>query len=316
MSAGRRSDDVAGSDGAGTSLAPGDGDDGTRTDGGYVSGQHLPTSGRTGRPGRTVLALAATEYRLAMRGRWAIALTGLFAIFTLGLLTFSGAEVGPEGYDRTVASVAALAVYLVPLAAIAFGYDAVVGAEETGWLQALFAQPVRRGSIVLGTFAGRAVVLAGAVIVGFGAPGLFVLQEFGVAGWPTYVGFVLATVALALAFLALGVLVSTLAPGKTLALGLALLAWAWFVLVHDLLALGLIAAFGLPDAAITAMVLSNPTGVFRVLVLSGLGAAGEAGFAAIHAAAPVSPAVLVATLLAWIALPVTVAAVALRRRRI
>lgn len=260
--------------------------------------------------------LAETEYRLAIRGRWAIAMTAIFAAFALGLTTFSGVSVSPDGFDRTVASLAVLAVYLVPLVALAFSYDAVVGREVSGWLHTLFALPVDRGLIVLGTSVGRGIVLSSAAIIGFGVAGFFLLLEFGIAGFDTYVGFMLATVGVGLAFLAIGVLVSTLVSEKTHALGLALLVWAWFVLVHDLIALGIIAAFDLSDVAVSAMLLVNPTGIFRALVLGSLGAAGDAGFAAVLAESGLSTGVLSGALLAWIVLPIACATVVVRRRRL
>ncbi|MFP8952189.1 ABC transporter permease [Natrialbaceae archaeon A-arb3/5] len=273
-------------------------------------------SGESGVWYRQLLVVAETEYRLAVRSRWAVALIAIFAAFALGLTTFSGASVSPAGFERTVASLAVLAVYLVPLVALAFSYDAIVGREESGWLQTLFALPIDRGWLVVGSALGRAVVLASATIVGFGIAGGFLLVEFGLPGFDTYVVFLLATVGLGLAFLALGVLISTLAREKTHALGISLLAWAWFVLVHDLLGLGLIAAFGLSDTAVSAMLLANPTGIFRALVLGTLGAAGDAGFAAVLAEAGVSTGALVGALLAWIAVPIALAAVAIRRRRL
>ncbi len=292
-------------------------DDGrAQPDGGYatVAGTAAPDGERAGP--RQVFAVAVTEYRLAVRSRWALALTALFAAFALGLTTFSGASVSPEGFERTVASLAVLAVYLVPLAALAFGYDAIVGNEEIGWLHALFALPVARRWVVIGTYLGRAIVLASAVVIGFGIAGVFLLREFGFAGFEVYVGFLLSTIGLALVFLAIGVLLSTVAAEKTHALGLALLAWAWFVLVHDLLALGVTAAFPLPDWAVSLLVLANPAGIFRALVLGALGAGGDAGFAAILTEAGLSAPVLTVALVAWIALPIALAASLIRRRRL
>ena len=290
------------------------------TDGGYRTTLETPleeaTNYRSARWHRQLLVVAETEYRLAVRGRWAIALTGIFAAFALGLTTFSGSSVSPEGFERTVASLAVLAVYLVPLVALAFSYDAVVGREASGWLQTLFALPVSRGWLVVGTAAGRATVLAGATIVGFGIAGGFLLLEFGLVGADAYVQFVLATVLLGLVFLAVGVLVSSVAREKTHALGVSLLAWAWFVLVHDLLGLGLIAAFDLPDLAVSAMVLANPTGLYRALVLGSLGAGGDAGFATVLAESGLSPLVLLAAMLVWVTLPILLATIAIRRRRV
>ncbi|RQG91816.1 ABC transporter permease [Natrarchaeobius chitinivorans] len=287
-------------------------------DGGYatLTDADVGRAGDSGTWYRQLLVVAETEYRLAIRSRWAIAMTGIFAAFALGLTTFSGSSVSPEGFERTVASLAVLAVYLVPLVALAFSYDAIVGREESGWLHTLFALPVERAWLVVGSALGRAVVLASATILGFGIAGGFLLREFGLAGFDAYVGFLLATAGLGLAFLAIGVLVSSLAREKTHALGISLLVWAWFVLVHDLLGLGLIAAFDLSDAAVSAMLLANPTGIFRALVLGSLGAAGDAGFATVLADSGLSSGLLVAALLAWIVLPTTLAALAIRRRRL
>ncbi|ELY56073.1 hypothetical protein C491_14027 [Natronococcus amylolyticus DSM 10524] len=289
-----------------------------RADGGYgtVADAEIGRASESGDWYRQLRAVAETEYRLAVRGRWAIALTAVFAAFALGLTTFSGSSVSPEGFERTVASLAVLAVYLVPLVALAFGYDAVVGREESGWLRTLFALPVERAWIVVGTLIGRAVVLASATILGFGVAGGFLLLEFGLGGFDAYVQFLLAAVGLGLVFLAVGVLVSALAREKTHALGIALLIWAWFVLVHDLLGLGIVAAFDLSGTAVSAMLLANPTGIFRALVLGSLGAAGDAGFATVLAESGLSTGVLLGALVVWIVVPTVLAALAIRRRRL
>ncbi|SFB67418.1 Cu-processing system permease protein [Halobiforma haloterrestris] len=299
-----------------------DSDHEVQPDGGYGTAPAAALESEAGRETgsgvwyRQLLVVAETEYRLAVRGRWAIALTAIFAAFALGLTTFSGSSVSPQGFERTVASLAVLAVYLVPLVALAVSYDAVVGREESGWLQTLFALPVDRAWLVVGTALGRAVVLASATIIGFGVAGGFLVREHGLGGADAYVIFLLASVGLGLAFLAVGVLVSTLAREKTHALGLSLLVWAWFVLVHDLLGLGLISALDLSETAVSALLLANPTGVFRALVLGSLGASGDAGFASVLAQSGLSTGVLAGALAAWIALPVAVAALAIRRRRL
>lgn len=285
-------------------------------DGGFEQARPLATGGTASERLDQLRAIVGTEYRLAVRNRWAIALTAIFLVFTLGLVTFSGSNVSPAGFDRTVASLAVLAIYLVPLVALAFGYDAIVGGEETGWMQVLFALPVARHLIVLGTFLGRLVVLACAIVIGFGIAGGMLLADFGLAGFEVYVGFMLATIGLGAAFLAIAVLISSVAAEKTHALGLALVAWAWFVLLSDLLSLGVIAAFAVPEWIASAMVLANPASVYRVLVLGALGAGGEAGFAAILAEMAVSTPVLLVAFVGWVLVPAALAGVLVGRRRL
>lgn len=290
--------------------------DETASDGGYPTVPSITLATDTSSRGGNILTIATTEYRLAIKNRWAIALTVIFAVFSLGLLTFSGSRIGPEGFERVLGSLTVLAVYLVPLAALAFGYDTIVGAEDDGWLQALFALPIARWRVVVGGYLGRAAALGGAVTIGFGAAGVLLFRDFGFGHWHAFTAFLLATIGLALVFLAIAVLLSTIASAKTHALGGSLLIWAWFVLIHDLVALGLIAAFRLPDLVLEGMIVTNPTGVFRVLVLDSLDAGGEAGFSAIIAATGLSIPVLVGALIMWIVVPLMVATWLIRRRRI
>ena len=265
---------------------------------------------------RHVFVVAVTEYRLAVRSRWALALTALFVVFGGVMLTFSGSAVGPAGAERVVASLTSLAAYLVPLAALALGYDAIVGREEEGWLAVVFSLPVRRSEVVAGTYLGRLAVLAGATVLGFGFSGALIVREFGAGSLSAFLGFLGGTVGVGAAFLAVALLLSTVAREKTHSLGAALLVWVWFVLVHDLLALGIVAATELPDAALSALVLSNPVSAFRVFVLSGLGTTAGGGFTAVLAGSGLSTVALAASLVAWTVVPVAVAARLVRRRRL
>lgn len=288
-------------------------------DGGYVHSVEV-TPAKTAVPTRHDLkqvgVLAHLEYRLALRSRWAYALTLLFAVFGLMFATFSGSALGPDGMDRMVASLASLAVYLIPLVALAFGYDTIVGRDEEGWLAVTLALPVSRWRVVVGAFAGRALVLAAATIIGFSAVGTILVRDYGVAHVGTFASFLLAAVAFAVAFLAIAVAVSALAPTKTHALGVVLLVWLWFVLLHDLFALGLVTAVALPESILTVIVLANPADVFRVLVLAQLETTAGGGVNAAVASTGLSTSLLVGALLAWIVFPVIVAAIAIGRRRV
>lgn len=262
---------------------------------------------------RQVLTIAGQEYRLAVRNRWAVALTGLFAGFALLVTVFGASAVGPGRVDATLVSLAALATYLIPLAALVFGYDAVVGADEAGWLDVVFALPVPRPLIAVGTYLGRAVALAAATLLGFGAAGAAVVVLAGLLQWPLFATLLFGAVGLGLAFLAVGVLISSLAAEKTHALGAVLVVWVWFAFVHDLVALAALATVELPDAALSAAVLANPAGIFRVLVLGSVETTGG-GLAAAMANTHLSVPVLVVALLAWMILPTLGAAAAVRRR--
>lgn len=254
-----------------------------------------------------VSTLARCELLLAMRSRWLPALIGLFVLFGGALVTFSGSAVGPGGAERILASLTSLSIYLIPLAALLFGYDALVE-RRGGWLELLFSLPGSRARTVVGIYAGRLAALSTAIVIGFGLVGLMVANHQGTAHWDAFVGFLIAAVMLGAAFLGLAFLASAICRDKTHALGVVLLMWVWFVFAHDLLALGAVAAFDLSSGALTTLVAANPTASMRVLVLDGLGASSEAGFSAAFGAANVSATVLVASLLGWAVVSVAAAA--------
>lgn len=291
---------------------------GERTDGGAVADAVADSANRAETDGRRfvderILAVAVQEYRLSFRNRWAFALTGLFALVGVLLVWFGGSTVGPTDFDAYVASLVVLSTYLLPLAALAFGYDAIVGPAENGWLDVVFALPVPRSRIVVGTYLGRAATLAGATLIGFGIAGVALAVRTGTVSVGGFGAFVLAAAGVCAAFLSVGVLISAVVSEKTRALGLALLAWVWFVLAHDLVALGVISAFDLPEVALSAMVLANPADVFRMLVLAQLETA-SSGLASVLVEANLSTAVLTAGLVAWIVGPVLVAARVIRQK--
>lgn len=264
---------------------------------------------------RVVGRLARREARLTVRRGWAIGLTALFAAFGLLLATFSGASVAPDGYEPVVASYVELATFLVPLVALAFGHGAIVGAAERGRLGVVLTLPVSRAETVVGILAGRAFVLAGAVVVGFGVPGLLLLREFGVAGWPTFAWFLLATVAVAVALLGVGVAISALSPTSTIALAASLLVWVWVALVHDLLALGVLAAVDGAADAVAILLAANPVATYRLLALAPT-EAGGAGLAAALDGSGLSPLLLFGALGGWLLVATVIAAVGLRTQQV
>lgn len=285
-----------------------------------ATGQHTvaaPADPVSERPTRLEQArvVADQEYRLSLRNRWAYALTVVLAVLAVAITALGRSRVGPAGLDATVVSLASLVTYVVPLAALAFGYDTVVAAAEDGRLGTLFALPVPRWTVVLGAFLGRAVTLAGATVIGLGVAAVPLTLEHGTGHWTAYLGLVGGAIGLGLAFLAIAVLVSTVAREKAHALGLVLATWFWFVLAHDIVALGAIATLPVPGGAVTAVVLANPVDVFRVLVLQVVEASGS-GFAAVYATAGIPTAGLALTLLAWCVAPALAAAYTIRRRSI
>jgi len=265
-----------------------------------------------------VLLVARQELLLAARSRWTPIFGAVFAVLALGVSASGYILSGGHGFQdfaRTGASLVQLVVLVVPLASLLMGVLAL--APERGTAELLFSQPVSRRQILVGKLLGLFAALAAAQAVGFGAAGLVVFGSTGEEGGGGYALLVLGSLLLTAAFLAIAALVAAGAVGRkrTRALAVALVVWFAFVILLDLVALGV--ASLLPSAAASRLlilsVLLNPAGAVRtgaLLGIEGTAAFGSGSLALLRftgGAAGAAVAVAV-SLAAWIVLP-TLAAI-------
>ena len=77
--------------------------------------------------------IAHKEFKDGLRNRWMLFITLLFALLAIGISWFGAAAAGQVGFTNlpaTIASLASLATFLMPLIALLLAYDAIVGEEE------------------------------------------------------------------------------------------------------------------------------------------------------------------------------------------
>jgi Cu-processing system permease protein len=288
---------------------------GVAADGGTVGeSAHLVVDGGfpTGRV-RQSFAVGRREYRVLSRARWPVGLALAFAVFAVAVVWLSGSQAGPGSAAAVLVTLAELSVYVVPLAAMALGYDAVAGAGERGTLELLLSLPLSRGFVAGGLFVGRAAALSVGLALGLGLGGLAFASAFGAAVLPAYLNYLLIAVVVAVATLSVAVCLSALAAEKARALAACLVAWVWFVFVHDFLALGAVVALDPPSWVLTALVVANPVDLLRVVVLS-LVPASSGGINAVVATTTLPVWAVIAGLAVWTLAPVALAGWALGRR--
>lgn len=272
-----------------------------------------------------VLVIAGKEFRDGMRNRWVVSLTVVFALFALGLAYFGAAASGQVGFTSlatTIVSLASLAIFVIPLIALLLGYDAIVGEEERGTLLLLLSYPLGRTQLLAGKFIGHCSILTVATVIGFGVAGVLIALLSGEASVRELTAalgfFILTATLLGWVFVAFAYLVSVIASEKTRAAGLALLVWFLFVLVFDLVLLGVLVATGGGVGAdvFPYLLLLNPTDVFRLANLIGFEAVqAYSGLSAVAADGVYTPAVLLGVLLAWVAAPLSLAFWIFHRRQ-
>ena len=270
-----------------------------------------------------ILTVARKEFRDGLRNRWALAITLVFAFLALGLSYFGAAASGTLGFTplaTTVVSLASLAIFLIPLIALLLAYDSIVGEEEQGTLLLLLTYPLSPGQLLVGKFLGLAAILALSTLAGFGGAGLLIglltgqLADPGL--WRAFGFFIFSAILLGWTFIAIAQLISVLTGEKSRAAGLALIVWFWFVLVFDLLLLGLLVMSEGQGGGgwLGALLLANPTDVFRIANLAGFQAVREyTGLAAVATGPLFRPSSLSLVLVAWVGVPLALAVWRFRR---
>lgn len=192
--------------------------------------------------------VARKEFLDNFRSRWILALSAIFVILTLAVSYFgaaqAGGETGFQGLLETVLGMIGVEVFLVPILGLMLGYGTVVGEKERGSMLLLLSMPVTRAETILGKFLGLGAVMLVAILGGLGVAGGVVMAFAGTEGWREYLIFIGGSVAFALAFLSIGLLVSTLTRRRTTAMGLGIFAWFFFVLIFDLILTGVYVATG------------------------------------------------------------------------
>ena len=214
--------------------------------------------------GRVGRALVWHELLERTRDRWVLVISMLFALLASGVGLY-GRSAEAEIAKLTGPSLVTLASLLVPLVALVLSHDAIVGERERNTLGLLLSLPVGRFEVVAAKLLGRSLALAAAVGMGLGAAMLVSEPE----GARTLLALMGPTLLLGLAFLSMGLLISTVTRRQATAASVVVVVWFGLVFFYDLGLLGLLVITdgGIPQAAVTALVVGNPAGLYRVQMM-------------------------------------------------
>ena len=152
---------------------------------------------------------------------------------------------------------------ILPVFVLITTVRSVAGDREAGVFEYMLSLPVSLSAWFWGKLIGRFVVVFLPVFLA-----MLVAVIWGVAKgveipWTQiffYTGFLIS---LALCFLGIGMLISTLARSSDVATGAALIIWLGLLLFMDLILLGILINEGLSSEGVIAVALINPLQVFR-----------------------------------------------------
>jgi len=273
-----------------------------------------------------ILLIAWKEIQECLRNRWVVAMTLLLAALALSL-TFLGSaptgNVGTSALDVVIVSLSSLTIFVIPLVALLISHDAIVGEMERGTMLLLLSYPVSRLQVLLGKFLGHLAVLTFATALGYGAAAIALMvsgAEIGGGSWTAFAGMILTSILLGAVFIAIGYLISALVRERATAAGIAIGVWLLLVVLFDMALLGaLVVDQGrtISSAALSGMLLFNPTDVYRLFNLAGAeNVSVLTNMSGIADQASLSPAVLLATLVIWVLVPLTLAGLTFSRREL
>jgi Cu-processing system permease protein len=268
----------------------------------------------------TIATIAARELRDALRSRWFLLYTLAFAALGLGVSYASAASAGGgmSGFGRTSAGLVNLVLLVVPLMALTAGANSIASERERGMLCYLLAQAVGRVEVLIGKFFGLAAALLASICLGFGVVA-GVLAWQGAAARPgSLLQLTGLSVALAVAMLSVGLLLSTCARRTSVATGAAIFLWLALVFVSDLGLMAGAMTFKLPIEQLFALSLANPLHVFKMWSLQSVDASldvlGPAGLYAQETYGRWLHVMFGASLALWTVIPAALAAVLFSRR--
>lgn len=272
------------------------------------------------------LIIGRKEIHQAVRNRWVLASTLLLAGLALSL-TFLGSAptgtVGVRALDVVIVSLSSLTIFLIPLIALLISHDAIVGDMERGTMLLLLSYPVARWQVLLGKFIGHLAVLAFATCLGYGIAAAALIatgSRIDSDSLAAFVAMIGSSVLLGAVFVAMGYLVSALVRDRGTAAGVCIGLWLLLVLIYDMALLGVLAVDqgrSISAAAVDAMLLLNPTDVYRLFNLTGFANVSSfAGMAGLAQSTTLTAKVLLAALLVWTFVPLGLAAAAFSRREL
>lgn len=272
------------------------------------------------------LIIGRKEIHQAVRNRWVLASTLLLAGLALSL-TFLGSAptgtVGVRALDVVIVSLSSLTIFLIPLIALLISHDAIVGDMERGTMLLLLSYPVARWQVLLGKFIGHLAVLAFATCLGYGIAAAALIatgSRIDSDSLAAFVAMIGSSVLLGAVFVAMGYLVSALVRDRGTAAGVCIGLWLLLVLIYDMALLGVLAVDqgrSISATAVDAMLLLNPTDVYRLFNLTGFANVSSfAGMAGLAQSTTLTAKVLLAALLVWTFVPLGLAAAAFSRREL
>lgn len=198
-----------------------------------------------------------TRYVLSdiLRSKIILAYTLFLCIISLTMFTLE------DDASKAILSLMSIVMILVPLVSMIFTTSYFYNAYE--FTELLLAQPVRRSQILLSEYAGVAISLLFAFVIGIGLP--VWIYDSGQAGSV----LILSGALLTLSFVSIALFASVITRDKARGIGMSLLIWFYFSIMYDAILLAVLYNFSdYPlDTVMLGFTAFNPIDLGRILIM-------------------------------------------------
>jgi Cu-processing system permease protein len=217
-------------------------------------------------------AVALREIKMGFRNPWAYSFMALFSFFGLALLLINTQNF-VQGYSSTTGTMLNLILYLLPLMTLLLGSFSLTAEKEEGSWQLLSTYPMSAASFINGKYVGLTITLLLIISFGYGLTGVIGALVGKSFDFATYLLFFVFSMLLIFLFLALALIVGTLAKNRWQALTFCVGIWFFTIIGWPMV---LIAFLGLLPylwikPALLCLTLMNPAELVRLFVVVKLG---------------------------------------------
>jgi len=207
----------------------------------------------------------------SLRARWFLIYTGVFGGIVALLFLFGLTEsrvLGFIGLSRLLVTYIQLTMAILPIFVLITTVRSVAGDREAGVFEYLLSLPVSLGAWFWGKILGRYIVVFAPVFLAMLAAVVIALIKEIPVPWDMFGYYTALLATMALCFLGLGMLISSVARTTDMAQGAAFMTWLVLLLFLDLILLGVMIQGRIAPEIAVGIALANPLQVFRTAALA------------------------------------------------
>lgn len=227
-----------------------------------------------------ILTVAKREIKLGFRNSWTYAFLVLLTIFTLAILLLQSGVETVEGYNDMTGTVINVTLYLLPLITLLLGGFSVTAEKEDGQWRLLSTYPISVYTFLWGKWLGLAVILVVMLSFSFGLSGVITVAFGQSLSMSTLTFFLLFSIALALVYLSIALLIGSIAKNRWQSLVGGITIWFITIMIWPLLMVSTLShlpSYQLIQPTLQALTLLNPAEFVRVFSIMRMGAGSAFG---------------------------------------